>query len=824
MFKFLEIELIGFTGLMLNNVHRFKLTFTSPYTLLLGCNGSGKSRLMAMLNPLPPSPDDFIEGGMKRIKIQYGEAVYTITTKFGKALKSTIVNDSTGEIIIEHANPSVHLIAAKKLFNWTKELNDIITGKILLTKMSVAERKKWFGLLSESDLTYALRFFKASRDRARDIEGVRKHLKRQVAELTPRVIEQSELLELARISFNRTTADIDDINKVIEKTNLAKPTRGVRAVNNIEKEINVVSTAILKSKYTHIDADLIELSHGIDARIKDLEERQQILHDEHVSLEIESSKYNAIEPEQLELLCTKISEYKNKLKELSLIPTEWTIANEDLQSITFALRVVPNIIAKLIDMAPNYKAILAEKTPLPQLFTALSDKVMLLHNDRRGASNRIADIEQYLKRAEDENLVDCPKCDNRFKPGYSIHNVEQAKANSISAHKELEQVKLSLEDGMIEVARIGDLVNAKSDIDSVLLASATHPCLKPLFAYYVKSIRKHDTVAKLNSFNEDISLHHEILLYSGRLEEASEKYNRLLAIETGDIFKIQILKDKLMVEMDDISIKLSLFKKERRDINNNRDHYSKLEENIARMNALGHEHVDALYSDHLNVMSDECAGYRDTLMSRLAESRHRLMRMDQEVKELARLSKELIGVEETLISVRSIIKAISPEEGVLSGYLHRSMVGITELMTAYINSVWSYEMCINPCDFSSGDLDYKFPFWVKEKSKQVKDISRASKGQKEIIDFVFVLAVYRAMGLEGYPLLLDEISSGFDEEHRSTMIDYVKELVDTEQHLQLIMVSHDSSTHYRLANAALCVLDPVGVTLPEKYNEHVLIT
>lgn len=823
MLKFLEIELIGFTGMILNNVHRFQLKFDSPYTLLLGRNGSGKSRLISMLNPLPPTKEDLIDGGMKRVRIQYNGEVYSIVTIYEKSLKSTITNETTGETLIEHANPTVHANAVKQLFGWTKEINDVITGQVLFTKMSVAERKKWFGLLSESDLTYALRFFKTAKDRVRDLEGVRRHLKRTVEELSPRVIEQAELLELAREAFNKTTLDIESINAVIRDTVAQKPRNNPRTTDLVEQEMLKVSDAILKSQYKYTEDDLSEQLHGISARIEDALAEQKRVGEEYVQLEDKAKSFEQFNPEALEAIKQDIADYNTKIDSLLSESVEWEMSEYDVFSLQSAQRLVSGIIAKLIEWLPDYRALLSESAPLDQLHAEYTDLLNKTQSDKRACKNRIADITDYLQRAENEGPVDCPSCKTSFKPGYTEHQVNQVKANLTATHNELTRVSAELEKATEGFHRITKLILIRDRISGASEVTHAHPVFKQLFSYYLGNSNEFNVEAKLRGFQHDLEVSYELAVYRDRLAKTTERYERGLAVLSGDALKLQVLKDNAMLQMDNLAQRLELLRSQHAGVRSNYDHLLRLEAQVKQLDHLGAEHADALYREYLNNKEAECIGYRDMLMGRLAESRNRLMRMDQEAKELARLTGELTEIEDSLVSTKSIVKAISPEEGVLSEYLHRSMVGITDLMTAYINSVWSYEMCIKPCDFSSGDLDYKFPFWVKDESNLTKDISRGSKAQQEIINFVFVLAVYRAMGFDGYPLLLDEISSGFDEEHRPTMVDYVKRLIDTEQHMQLVMVSHDATTHYRLTHADLCVLDPVGVTLPESYNENVIM-
>ena len=191
--------------------------------------------------------------------------------------------------------------------------------------------------------------------------------------------------------------------------------------------------------------------------------------------------------------------------------------------------------------------------------------------------------------------------------------------------------------------------------------------------------------------------------------------------------------------------------------------------------------------------------------------------------ELASLEKRLDYCNKRLAAASHVVKVMSPETGLLAKYLYQCITRITDLMTAYIGKIWGYQVKICPCDVSDGDLDYRFPYWIDNPEKKLADVSLGSKGQREVIDFVFVLAVYKALKLDKYPLFIDELGSGFDEGHRASAVDFVSGQVDRGAHSQLLMVSHDAATHFQLTNADITVLDPSGISLPKVYNTNTTI-
>ena len=170
-----------------------------------------------------------------------------------------------------------------------------------------------------------------------------------------------------------------------------------------------------------------------------------------------------------------------------------------------------------------------------------------------------------------------------------------------------------------------------------------------------------------------------------------------------------------------------------------------------------------------------------------------------------------------------MITAWSPEKGVLKKYIYNSIVRITEMMNRYIGAVWQYPMNVLPCDVSEGDLDYTFPYTLKNNPDPVVDVIKGSKAQKNIFNLSYRLTAYKGLNLRQYPLLLDEPSEGMDEEHKQALVAFIKMLAESGEFSQVIVVSHEPEVHSKLNEATYCVVEPTGVTLPPVYNVGVKI-
>ncbi|MGL4457257.1 MAG: hypothetical protein ACRCUB_02510, partial [Plesiomonas shigelloides] len=76
MYELLDIELLGFHGLKLNNIRRFKLKFTTRVTLFLGRNGSGKTRVTRQMHALSIQRKEYRDGGGKITTFKFNNVVY----------------------------------------------------------------------------------------------------------------------------------------------------------------------------------------------------------------------------------------------------------------------------------------------------------------------------------------------------------------------------------------------------------------------------------------------------------------------------------------------------------------------------------------------------------------------------------------------------------------------------------------------------------------------------------------------------------------------------------------------------------------------------
>jgi DNA repair exonuclease SbcCD ATPase subunit len=187
------------------------------------------------------------------------------------------------------------------------------------------------------------------------------------------------------------------------------------------------------------------------------------------------------------------------------------------------------------------------------------------------------------------------------------------------------------------------------------------------------------------------------------------------------------------------------------------------------------------------------------------------------------LESSLGDVGEKLDSFKYLVNALSPTDGLIAKQLTSFIGCLTEQINSITSSIWEYDIQVLPCGMESGGLDYKFPVQIKSSGNRIPDISKGSKAQKHLINLAFQQIVMLYKNMTDYPLYLDEPGEGFDEQHRSNLMAFIKRLMDNNYYSQLFMISHYASSHGAFAEAQVMVLDSTNIALTREFNQHVVL-
>ena len=352
-----EIELDGFRGMQLNNVRTFRMRLDSPITVLLGRNGCGKSTLIRVMPPLCPNKKLFKVGGGRRLVVNSDRGRFELVNKRTAAgWKNDIKNLDTDTDIIVGANPTVFDDLVAEYFSYTKELNQLLMGHVRLTKMSTAERKKWFSILSESDLTYALKFYGQARKRQRSLSGAIDVIKEEIGDLKLKVLNSEE--EFAAVNDRRDALarELQFIdNELIGVENNSEVNDD--SLDRMVDEIELLNRRIMELN-PYIPSDLYMLNDSeIDARIVAVKTKHDIYAtqlEENVKKLEELSKLDTIDvariEERLQEATVECAKHRDSISLLNVLLDRPELENDLLG----ALQWHGMYAAKLADLFSNF--------------------------------------------------------------------------------------------------------------------------------------------------------------------------------------------------------------------------------------------------------------------------------------------------------------------------------------------------------------------------------------------------------------------------------------------------------------------------------------
>lgn len=820
--RYLKLKLKGYKRILLNNINEISVDFNSTYQVLLGTNGSGKSSMLEEISPLPAHPSNYLPGGYKIIEIEKNGDHYVLTSNFeGKATHSF---EKNGELLLDAGTISVQRELVKQHFGITDDMRAFLLGRRPFTQMGPNKRRELFTQMSDNDLTYAFRVYKTLASKVRDHQGAVKHIKARVASESDklRALEiHDDVEELVRTLQDELTVLMEH-----RRTDLPPSDRVQRELNDSLKLIEELSKALIEKP---LPTSIIEqngspeqLQSALQTRSQELNTKQQMLshfsqeHEKLSSVVGSMESEGATDPKELR---QKREVVVNKLTKLQQVDADFTFDGDVREMIANAQSFKSQIVDALSSLPDNSDR---------QYSRTALEQAKETHRKESGEAERL----EYRRRQSQHDLdhvehaegVTCPKCQHGFKPG--LQNVDPEKLKHAirmveakrDEHRQLalktqEQIEV-IEGYMRRLDRLRGIRSSFPQANNFLdwlsedYRFYHQPSQHiPMVDRWVRDLHRADEIHRCEvelRRLDDVIRHAEDFEKTGQ-GHLSQKFTELGAQLEQTTSEIYSLKDdvKRLSEAWD--------RWERRE-----KATEKLRVGLARANELNEQLLQATRNDHLTQL------IRDHQME--------LARRSQKLNEKRALEAVIKDLEVSLQDVsrafehtKVLTQALSPTDGLIAQQMTSFIECVVEQMNDIIGQVYTYPMEVMPCGIESNELDYKFPVVVGDDQLAPPDISDASEGQREVIDFAFRLVAMMYLGYENHPLFVDEVGRCQDETHLNNIMTYIKLLIESNRHSQLFMISHFASGFGAFSNADFLVLSSSNISIPQRHNEHVTI-
>lgn len=822
----LELELYRFVGMELTGIERFKLVPRKDKMVILGRNGSGKSRLLSVLLGHSLNKLDLMDGGFWKQRALIDGVEYTFKQyRHGKGIRCDV--HCGDKEILSGANPTVYNDKITSLLGYDKKTRELLGGLIKLTRMSTPERKHWFSQLATSDLSTALKYFKLLKENLRDTVGGIKVTERYVADLKPMVMESEEeykqlsqrVVELER-DYHIVADQWLKYSKV-EKVNIEELLEEAEKWANKSRQISIANlegSDYYTQLLSELTAELKQLETNILPRYK-----KEI---NEVDKQLSELRYYSSDTNKLKI---RIDDLNGKLERLD--KEEENFFDGTLGE--FSTSALSSVLDNLDRYEKELNDLVIEQISTDKL-KVLNEKLdakKTEHQTKLIEMNRcsafVADMGKMINNHTHTEEEECPECSHRFKPGFKGFNIEESKAQVKNASIKEEALKKEIETISEEIGFLSDAIQRTSRLmdcvqrlygvngmapvigamleDGGINANSTpYKWFKEFRVGLQKTIRKAHINAELENLSKEYMIAmaasgQDMGLLEARLNEVTE-----------NVTKTQVKIDRLRDE----SVAVRKRQQEAQDADIAEERLATL---INIIENSSEKQASLLFAEHLGQEKDE-------LWSLLNTAKSRLQTFEETRKELKYNEEKLQQLKERKIVNDELVKEMSPTDGLLAEYLYKSIFAMADSMSLFIENIFEYPLVVKPCDVEEGELDYQFPMVEGESGVTRADVSLGSDAQQEIINATFVMSAMKALRLNHHPAIFDEPGRALDPGHKTRYADFLSEYFNSEMVSQAFVVSHNSEIYTRFGNVDFIVLNPDGVDLPESYNECVEIT
>lgn len=811
-----RLKLTGFRRIALTGYTDIDIQFEKKIQLILGMNSSGKSSLLYELSPLPIATTDLLTNGKKEIWIEHaGVSYYLCNTKAGRCY---FFNENTQEEMNTGGTQAVQKELVKQVFRYDSKIHDLLVGREVFTEMRPARRKEWITELSEVDYDYALRIFSLFKEEWRDRQGAYKLTANKLVEVSGtaaggKVIEEQQekirRIETVLERLNQERRDYDEsyVDVSVAYADLQSSATALLDIYRVHYPSLQVSDSLLGEYRGRKEA----LEAQRDTLLKDLEIKQ----DEYREAQAVGNQSTEAYQYDLQELDKQVETLRQSLP-LKLEIAEPEQARLVLSSLSEEL---VNILTTLPSNEEGYYTrerlvtLKAEVATLQARKATLTDSLTRLEAEHR-----------HLTEHLEKGMVTCPQCQYQHNPHMDSQGIQVLESQLQRVRTDLVDVDTRLEELVGNLSSLETYFEQYAQLGQI---ARNAPHLNSFWQYLAEgkyvSKAPRQVVGILRQLDKELETQVEIRkLYSEREGILSNLEGR----RKLDLVSLESLRKHLDTQEERLGNLLGELETLSTELNKLQEALQWKEELLSRIESLnkGVQDFEKLAKDTLGHLQQQALlEYIRHFQSLLGEEVKILHSYQNVRNRIADLEHQLEVLKEEGRLYKELMTVISPTDGLIAKGLTSFIQNMVSLMNGLINKVWTYHMQLVSPTWGEGsnELDYRFPFIMRDDSNRIADIGLGSKGQQEMINLAFRVVACLYLGLEDIPIYADEFGTGLDETHRRKAAEVMKSITQERMYSQLFMISHYSDAHGALTNAEVCVLSEENITLPAEYNQHV---
>ena len=815
-----SLVLKGFKRFRLNPVEHFELTATSLIQVIIGTNGSGKSSIMSEWSFLPANASDFKKGGCKIVSGSHNGSKYRMESHFKSSPRHSFYKDDVA--LVDMGTASAVFECCRSELGLTRDVLDLIQGRVKFTTMSPAKRKDWIMRLSGIDLTFLIGFHETIKVGLRDTVGTVKHIGKRLSD----ELSKYQALVVDELAGEKIALIKHELNDLLLARNETKQTYGQykKDIDGLIREITEINGRAEEALLGLVVLDefddlsqIAERGFQLSGEIKQLRERLAGLTDELLSIESHMELLKAAGSVNLQDTSRNIEDLvkiiERRCNDMQFPPI--ANANAVYQLLLDKQDHVIGVVKDLPAWGPQYSQTNSD---------VLTDELRGLTQTIQQNEVAIAKLSIRIDGLKEIHLVNCPNCKHEFKPGVGADEIStlqgqlnnRTKNNGIELlpRKEILEKKLNaISEYNVKLNRLRSMM-----FDLPELKSLWDFCIER--EVFLKQPGSFDIC--IHDFFKDIAIQTEIDVMANQLEDLEKQKMALEQLDNSDLNQYETRYMTLESIYHDEANRLSEMQKElelmrswHRSGQVLQSSFDQLVVKTKSLREVTDKAITALRNEHIDVVVGKHHEQLAVLSSQLTAK--------QSSEEIVNfLQKQFDDLQIEQRGLKTLIDAVSPSSGLIAEQLLGFIHAFTGQLNDIISEFWNYDIDIQPCASKEGELDFYFPFKVEGDVDQIPDINAGSEAQLDLFDFAFRIVACGYLNLIDYPLYADELGRTFDEEHRNNLITYIKRLMDGRQFSQLLLISHYAANHSAMQHAEVCVVDSQNITMHSHYNKHVI--
>ena len=812
-----ELLMEGCVRLSLNNITRFHYKPTNLYQIIIGTNGSGKSSVVNDASPLAAKKDDYIKGiGLKMSVWEHEGQDYILTSSFKSGAKHSFVKN--GVELNPGGTVSVYDELCWQEFRMTEMIHELITGQLLFTEMSTAERRKWLTMLSDTDFTYALGIFQKVSSAARDMQGTFKQVSERL------VNEQKKLKTLGETEEWSEEAGV--LQRELDLLFQSRSNRNLsggesRVARMIDWECQMADRMLamgnpIKGKFSSmeeltdrivaVEKEIDLIKHSREWTTESLEDLQQL------QKTVDGGGVETLEEAEAELV--RLQAQSQELRALLVMYSEF--GDTDPRAILNSIDTVQEELGDVLRSIPDNSGKRFNKQAVQEAREAR----MEFKKSVEGYANRVAKEEATLEHIQGLCKTECPQCSYSWLPGMS-------EGKRISAENAVVEFRQKLKDSSESLEQVERYLEEAGEFSGYFMRYralvSNNPSLGPFWNAMLEcdaiNNEPKEWLAQFGVFAKDARIWIEVATAEQRIDKLNLTCDALR--KTSGTEQLSTRIETLNQKISDLTDDLMKLEQSRGELTVMRTKAEQLMQMDQQLRQGYDKSIDAFQDFVVELRDDTIAEVTRAHQSRLAYLNSKISEKNTILSLMADLEQFREEVRSKQIAYKLLADTLSPKDGLIAEQLTGFIKGFTSHLNAIIENVWTYQMEVLSCGLESGELDYQFPVRIDGEPVGPKDVKKTSKGQKGMINFSFQLLVMFYLKLTDYPLYLDETGENFDETHKINVMNFIKDLVESKGFSQVFMVSHYASSHGAFTQAEILVMDPTNISVPVKYNQHV---